>query len=177
MSPRHQPMRRALTVWNAVENAIIGLLLISALSMALYDMAARIFNPIWVTGFSEELVVYFVVWALFIAASALTWERRHVRADLIVQMLPLTGRRLAEIIHCLIGIAFGATLFHFSYQGAYEAWKYGDLSVGTLRMPLWIFYAGLPVGFGLVVMRYLLRLFALCFQFTPRLLERAENED
>lgn len=169
-------MKRLLKIWNATENTIIGLLLLSALGMSLFDMFARIANPKWVTGFSEEVVVYIVLWALFIASSTLTQEGRQVRADLIVQMLPLTGRRLAEIVHCLIGLAFSATLFYFSYLGAYEAWEYGDLSVGTLRMPLWIFYTSLPVGFGLVVLRYLLKLFLLCFQFTPGLLSRFEAE-
>lgn len=169
-------MKRILRVWNATENAIVGFLLIVALVSSLYDMFARIYDPKWVTGYSEELVVYFVVWALFFAASTLTHDNHHVRADLIIQMLPLNGRRITEIVHCLVGIAFGGTLFYFSYLAAYQAWQYGDLSVGILRMPLWIFYAGLPVGFGLVVLRYLLKLFLLIFQFSPGLLDYQEGD-
>lgn len=169
-------MNRVLKVWNATETVVIGLLLIVALGISLFDMFARIVAPKWVTGFSEELVVYIVVWALFIAVSKLTYENGHVRADLVVQMLPQTGRRIAEILSCLIGLAFGATMFYFSYLAAIEAWEYGDLSASALRMPLWMFYMCLPTGFLLVVLRYLIKLWLLCFKFTPALLERRESE-
>lgn len=169
-------MKSILKVWNATENTVIGLLLIMALSMSLYDMFARIIDPKLVTGYSEEVVVYIVVWALFLAASKLTQESRHVRADLIIQMLPLTGRRVAELFHCFVGLTFSVILSYYSYLAAFEAWEFGDLSVGTLRMPLWIFYAGLPVGFGLVVLRYLIKIWALCFQFTPELLDHHAAE-
>ncbi|MBV1865870.1 MAG: TRAP transporter small permease [Rhodobacteraceae bacterium] len=169
-------MNRVLKVWNATENAIIGLLLIIALLMSLYDMFGRIIDPKLVTGYSEEVVVYIIVWALFIAASKLTQEGRHVRADLIIQMLPLSGRRMAELFHCFVGLTFSGILFYYSYLAAFEAWDFGDLSAGTLRMPLWIFYAGLPVGFGLVVLRYLIKIWALCFQFTPALLDHHAAE-
>lgn len=169
-------MNRVLKVWNATESVLIGLLLIVALGISLFDMFARIIAPKWVTGFSEELVVYIVVWALFIAVSKLTYENAHVRADMVVQMLPRTGRRIAEIICCLIGLAFAVTMLYFSYLAAFEAWEYGDLSTSTLRMPLWIFYTCLPFGFLLVVLRYLIKLWLLCFKFTPALLERRGSE-
>lgn len=169
-------MNRVQKVWNATESIVIGLLLIVALGISLFDMFARIIAPKWVTGFSEELVVYIVVWALFIAVSKLTYENGHVRADLVVQMLPQTGRRIAEILSCLIGFTFGAVVFYFSYLAAIEAWEYGDLSASTLRMPLWMFYVCLPTGFLLVVLRYLIKLWLLCFKFTPALLERRESE-
>jgi len=169
-------MNRVLKVWNATESILIGLLLIVALGISLFDMFARIVAPKWVTGFSEELVVYIVVWALFIAISKLTYENGHVRADLVVQMLPQRGQRIAEILSCLTGLAFGAVVLHFSYLAAIEAWEYGDLSASTLRMPLWIFYMCLPIGFLLVVLRYLIKLWLLCFNFTPALLERRESE-
>ena len=168
-------MNRVLKVWNATESIVIGLFLIVALGISLFDMFARIIAPKWVTGFSEELVVYFVVWALFIAVSKLTYENGHVRADLVVQMLPQTGQRIAEILSCLVGLAFGATMLYFSCLAAIEAWEYGDLSASTLRMPLWIFYMCLPIGFLLVVLRYLIKLWLLCFKFTPALLERRES--
>jgi len=169
-------MNRVLKVWNATESIAIGLLLIVALGISLFDMFARIIAPKWVTGFSEELVVYVVVWALFIAISKLTYENAHVRADLIVQMLPQRGRRISEIICCLIGLVFGAVMIQFSYLAAFEAWEYGDLSTSSLRMPLWIFYMCLPIGFLLVVLRYLIKIWFLCFKFTPALLERRESE-
>ncbi len=169
-------MTTFIRIWNAVETAIIGLLLLAALAISLYDMFARIFGPQYVTGWAGELTVYFVVWALFLANSALTYENRNVRADLVVQMLPLAGRRGAEIIHCLIGIAFGAVLLRYSFLAAYEAWDFGDLSNGSLRAPLWIFYSALPVGFALVILRYIHRLWLLGFRFTPKLPDHAESE-
>jgi TRAP-type C4-dicarboxylate transport system permease small subunit len=91
-------------------------------------------------------------------------------------MLPLAGRRGAEIIHCLIGIAFGAVIVRYSFLAAYEAWEFGDLSIGSLRAPLWMFYAALPAGFVLVTLRYIHRLWLLAFRFTPELLDHAKSE-
>jgi len=166
-------MGGALKIWNWAENTIVGLLTASALAIALYDMGARILDPDLATGVSEEVIVYLIIWALFLTASTLTHENRHVRADILLLALPAQGRRAAEILNALVGLAFFAVLLPFAFDAAYEAWDFGDVSVGDLRFPLWIYSACLPVGCALLILRYLHKLYLLVLRFSPALVEQA----
>lgn len=169
-------MGRPLKIWNLAENTIVGLLTAAALAIALYDMAARIVGPRFVTGVSEELIVYLIIWALFIAASTLTHENRHVRADILLLALPQRGRRAVEVVNALVGLAFVAVLLPFAFDAAYEAWDFGDVSVGTLRFPLWIYSACLPVGCALLILRLLHKIYRLVWRFSPELLDEAGDD-
>ena len=51
--------------------------------------------------------------------------------------------------------AFTAVLTVYGYRVALDAYEFGDLSTTTLRFPMWIYYACLPVGAGLMTLRYL----------------------
>jgi len=76
-------------------------------------------------------------------------------------MMPSSARRWAAIAGNLAGAAFSLFLIIYGSQIAYEAWDFGDLSPTSLRFPLWIYYACLPIAGTLIGVAHLIVAFDL----------------
>ncbi len=158
-----------LKTWGSIENWLTGALALFALATAIFEMTVRVAMPAWTSDGPEEIVVYLIVWALFVSASSLAAENRHVRADVLLHLFSIQGKRIAESISALTGLLFAVTLLYYGYLAALEAWELDERSVSMLRLPLWIYYSCLPFGCLLLLIRYGSRLVSLIFYFTPAL--------
>ena len=158
-----------LKTWGVVENWLTGAFALTALATALFEMTVRVAMPSLTSDGPEEIVVYLIVWALFISASSLAADNRHVRADVLLHLFSIQGKRIAESISALVGLLFAVTLLYYGYLAALEAWELDERSVSMLRLPLWIYYTCLPFGCLLLLTRYSIRLISLSFYFTPAL--------
>ena len=167
--PRSPPaMSRSIRVWTEaagwwgrVETGLTGLLIGGALALVFYTVVTRYFAPTYAPHFTEELTVYAVMWGVLLACGRLTREREHVRADLVIQLMPSSWQRYFEILANLAGVGFAIFLAYYGGLVAYEAWDFGDLSATQLRFPLWIYYSALPVAALLIAIGHLRVAFAL----------------
>jgi TRAP-type C4-dicarboxylate transport system permease small subunit len=151
--PRHGIVR-ALQRWTRIEGAVVGALTAVALVIVTYTILVRFLVPSLTPIWADEVTVYVVIWATFIACSGLTAENGHVRADLVTSLLGRRGRAVCELIAHLCGLLFAVPLAYFGCLVAYEAWDFGELSTTALRFPMWIYYAALPVGAALIALRH-----------------------
>ncbi len=135
-----------MRVWGAVEALIAGGLVAGALILIMYTVLARWLAPEFAPYITEEVTVYMVMWGVLLAVGTVTRERQHIRADLVVQLMPVSAQRALDVLANLVGVAFALFLAWFGYRVAYEAWDFGDVSATTLRFPLWIYYSCLPVA-------------------------------
>lgn len=155
-------LARLLRAWTAAENAIVGLLAAITLGIVVYTIVVRLLAPSLTPSWADETTVYLMIWATFIALSSVTAQNRHVRADLLTNSLPPRPQAALEFLSFLCGAIFAALLTWYGFAVARDAWEFGDLSTTTLRFPMWIYYAALPVGTALMTVRYaiLVRLMA-----------------
>jgi C4-dicarboxylate transporter, DctQ subunit len=144
-----------LSVWSAVENTIVGLLAAITLCIVLYTIVVRLVAPSLTPSWADETTVYLMIWATFIALSGVTAENRHVRADLVTNSLPRRYQAGLELLSFVCGAAFTMLLAWYGLAVARDAYEFGDLSTTTLRFPMWIYYACLPLGAALMSIRYL----------------------
>jgi len=149
-------LARMLQFWSSIENVVVGLLAAAALCVVIYTIGVRLVAPSLTPSWSDEITVYLVIWATFIACSSVTAENRHVRADLVTSQLSPRNRAVLECISNIAGAIFTAIMCWYGYEVARDAYEFGDLSTTTLRFPMWIYYASLPVGTALMSIRYLL---------------------
>lgn len=145
-----------LRAWSAVESTIVGLLAAITLCIVLYTIVVRLAAPSLTPSWADETTVYLMIWATFIALSGVTAENRHVRADLVTNALPRRYQAGLELLSFVCGAAFTALLAWYGLAVARDAYEFGDLSTTTLRFPMWIYYACLPVGAALMAIRYLI---------------------
>jgi C4-dicarboxylate transporter DctQ subunit len=150
-----------------LENSMMALLAVATLCLVSFEVITRYFFPQHLTDWGMEFTIYFTVWAIFIAGAPLVREGRHVRADILLIMLPVWLQRILEILALLVGLAFACFLTWFGYEMVMNAYSLGENSESSMRFPLWIYYLALPVGTALMVIPFLQRLYLYIFAFDP----------
>lgn len=140
-----------------LDSLVVGILGIGALALASLNVLLRGLAPQHAIEWGDEVQVYLVVWAVCLSFGAVTASDRHVRADLFVGMMPQAAQRLVGLVGDALGLVMAAALCWLAVLVTHEAWDFGDVSTTTLRFPLWIYTASLPVGMGLMAFAYLLR--------------------
>lgn len=143
------------------EQILVGSLALAALALCSYNVFVRYFMPTLVLEWSDEVQVYLVIWAIFLALGLVTAADRHVKADLFVGMFNARTQRGLLLFSEMLGLAFSIFLVAYGTAIAWQTYDYGDVSITSLRFPLWIYAAALPVGALLMAMRYLMRLIGL----------------
>lgn len=140
------------------EAAVVGGLAFAALALCSYNVFVRWFHPAATLELVEEVQVYLIVWAVFVSLGSVTLTDRHVKADLFVSMLPAPLARALAVFADVLGLGFTLLLVWYGVAIAYQAWDYGDVSITSLRFPLWIYIAALPAGALMMAIAHAMRL-------------------
>jgi TRAP-type C4-dicarboxylate transport system permease small subunit len=114
-------------------------------------------NTIWQTDF----VTYCLVAATFVGSPYVLMTRGHVNVDVLPHYLDEQWRwRLAIFASCLT-LAFAVTMTILTFAFWREAWDHKWVSDTMWRARLWIPYASMPIGLGLLSLQALVDLLAL----------------
>jgi C4-dicarboxylate transporter DctQ subunit len=151
--------------WDRVERSLAGLLGICALGVGLYQVFSRYIDPRLAVSWGDEVVVYLTVWAIFLSTSQLVRTDGHVRPDIVLRLMPARGQRVMEIFNCLVALAFCIGLVWCGVDIMSQALAADERSITGLEFPMWIYYAALPIGAALMVIRYVIRLYRFAFRF------------
>ncbi len=156
-----------LAAWDKLERWLIGIL--GGLSLVIY--LAQIFGRYLTSSIDfsvgEELTIYIVIWAALLTASQLVREDGHVRADLLLRMMPPERQRWVEIVNCVIAVIFCAGLTWYGWLATADSFGLDERSNTALAFPMWIYYASLPTAAALMTVRYAIRLWQFCFAYDP----------
>lgn len=158
---------RILAAWDWVERTVVGLLGVFALGIAVVQVFGRYIDPAGAITWAEEVIVYVMVWAVMIIASQLVRGDGHVRPDVVLRLLPAGAQRWVEMFNCLVAIAFTFGMVWYGQQVVGAALLLDQRSSSDLQFPIWIYYTALPVGGGLMLVRYAIRLLRYIFRFDP----------
>jgi C4-dicarboxylate transporter DctQ subunit len=167
MTARHA-LGRLGHVWDRVERTIVGLLGAFALVIAVLQVFGRYIDPERAITWAEEVIVYVAVWAVMLVASDLVRTNGHVRPDLVLRLLRPQVQRWVEVFNCLVTIAFTIGMVWYGWEVVDTAVLLDQRSSSDLQFPIWIYYTALPVGGGLMLLRYCARLFRYIFAFDAR---------
>ncbi len=155
-------------IWDRVESIVVGLLGAFALVIAVLQVFGRYIDPERAITWAEEVIVYVAVWAVMLVASDLVRTNGHVRPDLVLRLLRPQTQRWVEVFNCLVAIAFTAGMVWYGWDVVDTAVLLDQRSSSDLQFPIWIYYMALPVGGGLMLLRYCVRLFRYIFVFDPQ---------
>jgi C4-dicarboxylate transporter DctQ subunit len=155
---------KLVALWNQAEGFLFGFLNVAAVAVAFYGVIMRyVFRapPFW----TEEVCLYLIIWAVFIAASTLAEERGHVGATLLVERFPVHIRRILAVINGIVCLGFCGIICWYGFQIVWQTYACAQKSSTALRFPLWIAYLAVATGCLLVGIRYMLRIYRLLFRF------------
>jgi len=155
-------------VWDWIERTVVGLLGAFAMVIAGLQVFGRYISPEHAITWAEEVIVYIAVWAVMIVASDLVRINGHVRPDLVLRLLRPQTQRWVEVFNCLVAITFTFGMVWYGWEVVDLAVLLDQRSSSDLQFPMWIYYAALPAGGLLMLIRYLVRLHRYLFRFDPR---------
>src|SRR5215471_9534037 len=150
-----------MNLWDRAEQALVGVLGLAALAFALWQVLSRYFFPQASISYAEEVIVYLLIWAIMIISDQLVRTDSHVRPDVVRNFLPAFALRWIEVFNCAAAILFCGALTWYGWQIVETARALDEHSASDLQFPMWIYYAALPTGGALMLIRYVIRLVRL----------------
>ncbi len=142
-----------------VEEYFIATLLLVASILLFANVVGRYVFGTSVLG-AEELVRYMIVWMVFVGGSVAARKGIHIGVDAFLKFSGARVARIISIVVLLICICFTVTLFYYGLWHTMDVYQFGQRS-SALRLPYWIAQAAIPVGAGLMAIRFTQRLVAL----------------
>ena len=136
-----------------IESVFLITILLSMILLAFLQVILRNFfstSILWGDTFLRHLVL----WIAFIGASLATKENRHINIDALSRSLSKSAKNVTGIIVNF----FAATICFFLLKASITFLKYEQESGSTLfkEIPIWIFQIIIAIGFGLMMLRFLL---------------------
>ncbi len=152
-------MRTLDAALTRAEEAAIGVLLLVASFVLFANVVARYgFNH----GFpwAEELTRYAIVWMVFIGASLAASRGAHISVDVLWRLVgDRPARRILAIGVDLLCVLLSLAMVVFGWDLVAQAREFGQVTP-SLQVPLWAVQLAVPVGGGLMALRFGQRLVA-----------------
>ena len=107
-------------------------------------------STIWQTDF----ITYCITAATFIGSPYVLMTRGHVNVNVLPLHLRPRGRFALALFSSLMSVAFCAVMTVMTFLFWKEAWDNRWVSDTMWRARLWIPYASMPIGLGLLTLQY-----------------------
>jgi TRAP-type C4-dicarboxylate transport system permease small subunit len=150
------PLPRAMAAINAVM-VFVGMILLLVASFTLtYSVFSRyLFKA--ATDWQDEVAVFSIVGAVFLAGAWVQAQRGHVGIEAISSILPPGVNRVRRIIVDILTLAFCAFFAWKSWTLFHEAWVDKMTTSSTFSPPLTIPYGLMATGMTLLVIQLALQ--------------------
>jgi TRAP-type C4-dicarboxylate transport system permease small subunit len=138
-----------------LEQFLIAALLTVMILLAFWQIVLRNF---FATGidWGDSLVRYLVVWVGFIGAAIATKEGKHISIDVLSRWITGKGSSAIQVISHLSSAVICGLL---AWAGIKFIWYEAQMGGTTFfNLPIWVPELIIPITFGLMTLRYTLRL-------------------
>ena len=145
-------LHRLDRVLSWLEDAFIASLLLSASVIIFVNVVLRyVFNTgiVW----AEEFVRYEIVWLVFIGGSVAARKGIHIGVEAVLHVLPAAAARTLKVVVGLICIAFCAALVWYGVELVAQTQMFRQRS-SAMQAPFWIVQLAVPIGAGLMLIRF-----------------------
>ena len=134
-----------------------GLLVLLLSTMILLAAGQILLRNLWDVGLSwgDPLLRVLVLWITLLGAMAATREHHHIHIDLLSRFLPPRWRRRVQGLTDLFAALVCGLLAWHSGRFVWFEWQDGTILFGAL--PAWSCELVMPLGFGVMGLRFLLR--------------------
>ena len=132
---------------------IIASLLIAIAIVIVCQMVFIRYVLVGSTAWQTEVVTFSLVAATLLGSAWVMKERGHVAVGLVTEYSPPGARRIMLILADLVTFAFAAIMFIKGLGVTMEAWHGDWTSDSIYEFPMWIPYAAMPIGFGLLALQ------------------------
>lgn len=149
-------MREFIEKLNKLEEYIASSLLIITSLLVFIQVVFRYFFNFSI-AWSEEVSKMFIVWFIFLGSSICVREKAHVNMDAVYVFSPPIVKAVLEILATIVCLIFCAYVIRSGFGVVANAYKLGSTAT-SVKIPLYVPYAAVPVGLTLMLLRYLVQL-------------------
>ncbi len=152
-----------LTLYKAYERftgifaAIAALLCLLMSFWITYDVLTRTLFS-WASPWAFDLSEYALVWITFLAAPWILMNDRHIRIELLLDVLPVSVQRIFGVAVSVVAIGTCVILTWRTGIAAFDYLERGDMMARIWRIPRIYPYAVIPFGCGLLSIAFVFRL-------------------
>ena len=134
----------------AVLAGLLLLFITFSISYGIFTRALGLGSPVWTVQFNE----YSLLWMTFLGSAWVLSRRKHVAVDVVTSHLGPRGRRIADVVHSLLGTAVcGVLCFHSSLM-TLNLFQRGVTDVQAVDMPKSLVLIVIPVGFLVITAQF-----------------------
>ena len=153
-APPAQPIAHLIFV--RIPFVICGVIVLAAILINISNVVGRyVFNaPV---SWAEEALSYIIIWGVFIAAGAITYQGLHLRMDLLVMNLRGLAASLIGLVTVILIVACAVFVMRQSFKILQLYTMTGETSMGA-RIPLIYPHAALLLGFFLMAAAAIVRI-------------------
>lgn len=135
----------------AVLAGFLLLFITFSISYGIFTRAAGFQSPVWTIQFNE----YSLLWMTFLGSAWVLSRRKHVAVDIITSRLGPSGRKIAGIVHSLLGIGVCGTLCWYSALITLNLFQRGVTDVQAVDIPKYLVLIIIPAGFLVLTAQFL----------------------
>ncbi|CAK7041119.1 TRAP-type C4-dicarboxylate transport system permease small subunit [Kerstersia gyiorum] len=135
---------------------IAAVLLVTVAGIVTYEIVARYLGM--PTRWVHDLAIFLVIIAAFLVQASVMLEDAHVRVDVFVEMMSSKWQRVCFRATLAFALPYVAAMAWNGGVLALDAWETGRMTPGLFRMPYWIPYSAIPLGFGLLFIAMVLQI-------------------
>jgi len=109
-------------------------------------------------NFSEEVVIFSLVWAVLLTLGESGLKNYHVSVDLFANKLKGRGRRISRILVYIISSFYALFLIYAGVDYIQHLYNTGITSSSSLKLPMYFVFLSVPVGFFFLFLYYIQKL-------------------
>ena len=135
-----------------------GLLVFTLGAMILLALSQIVLRNFFDSGieWSDPLLRVMVMWLGLLGAIAATKQNNHISIDVVSRLLPNKGKVISAVIANLFSAIICAIVSYYALQ--FVLMEYEDGMMAFSGIPAWLCESIIPVGFGLMALRFLLNI-------------------
>ena len=108
------------------------------------------------TSWSLEVNTFLIVYVAVMVAADVQRTDSHIRITFFADKLGARAQRATRAAIGIVGAVFAGIMTWRGVLIAYQAWDYGERVSSSFGTPMVVPYALLPLGFGLLAIRFAL---------------------
>ena len=148
---------KAFERFTAVLAAFAAFLVLAMSLWITYDVLSRYFFD-FASPWSFDLSEYSLIWITFLGAPWVLLQDRHVRIELLVDILPKNAQRIVGVVVCAVALLSCAILAWRTGIAAMQYYERNVMMPRIWRIPRIWPYCIIPIGSSLLTIAFAFRL-------------------
>jgi C4-dicarboxylate transporter DctQ subunit len=137
-----------------LEDVAVGTIMLGATYILFQGVVLR-YLANYAFPWTEEVVRYSIVWLVFLGGSIAARRGAHISMDILVVYLPPRAKLFVMGVASVLAAGFTLATTYYGVLLTASIWQYGQLSPAA-EIPMALPFAAIPVGCGLMTIRFVL---------------------